>query len=74
MQRKQMACIRVIWFLPVNITHAIENAYVDLFQDDVCALHLSLNEACNSALEMAEQLRFPDKSNKIRESNASSLT
>lgn len=66
MQRKQMVCVTVIWFLPVNITHDIENAYVDLFQNDVCTLHLFLNEACNSVQETAQQLWFPNKSNKIR--------
>lgn len=65
MQRKQMVCVTVIWFLPVNITHDIENAYADLFQNDVCALHLSLNEACKSVQETAQQPWFPNKSNEI---------
>lgn len=74
MQRKQMVCVTVIWFLPVNITHDIENGYADLLQNDVCALPLSLNEACNSVQETAVQLWFLNKSNKIRLSNASFLT
>lgn len=74
MQRKQMVCVTVIWFLPVNITHDIENAYADLLQSDVCALPLSLSEACNSVQETTLQLWFPNKSNKIRLSNASFLT
>lgn len=74
MQRKQMVCVTVIWFLPVNITHDIENAYADLLQNDVCALPLSFNEACNSVQETSLLLWFPNKSNKIRSSNASFLT
>lgn len=66
MQRKQMVCVTVIWFLPVNITHDTENAYVDLFQNDEYALLLSLNEACNFVQEIARKLWFPNKSNKIR--------
>ena len=61
MQRKQMVCATVIWFLPVNVTHDIENAYLDLFQNDVCILHLSLNEACNSVQETTQQPWFPNK-------------
>lgn len=70
---KQMACITVIWFLAVNITHDIENVYTDGFLDDACALHLFKNESHNSTQAATEQPWFINKSNKTRQANASTL-